>query len=73
MKIVTEGLIEKGLFRFSRALDEVATVCRISYNAGGNSVKDDTLIFVQLRLKLVNYMLFVLVVIVKLAGNQRIP
>jgi hypothetical protein len=46
MKIVTEGLIEKGLFRFSKTLDEVATVCRIDYNAEGNSVKGDTLIFV---------------------------
>jgi hypothetical protein len=62
-------LIEKGLFRFSEALDEVATVCRIGYDAGSNSVKGDVLIFIQLRLKLINYMLFVLIVIVKLAGN----
>jgi hypothetical protein len=73
MKMVTEGSIEKGLFCSGGALDEVATVCRICYNAGGNGVKGDTLIFVQLRLKLVNCMLFVLVVIVKLAGNQRVP
>jgi hypothetical protein len=66
---VIEGLIEKGLFCSGGALDEIATVCKISYNAGGNDVKDDTLIFVQLRLKLVNYMLFVLVIIVKLTGN----
>jgi hypothetical protein len=66
---VTEGLIKKGLSCSSGALDEVATVCRISYNAGDNSVKDDTLIFIQLRLKLVNYMLFILVVIVKLTNN----
>jgi hypothetical protein len=46
MKIVTEGLIEKGLSCFSGALDEVATVCRIGYNIGGNSVKGNTLIFV---------------------------
>jgi hypothetical protein len=70
---VTENLIEKGLSCSGGALDKVATVCRISYNAEGNGVKGDTLIFVQLRLKLVNYMLFVLVVIVKLAGNQRVP
>jgi hypothetical protein len=66
---VTEGSIEKGLSRSSGALDKVATVCRIGYDAGSNGVKGDTLIFIQLRLKLVNYMLFVLVVIVKLAGN----
>jgi hypothetical protein len=69
---VTEGSIEKGLSCFGGALDEVATVCRIGYNAGGNGVKGDTLIVVQLRLKLVNCMLFVLIVIVKLAGNQRV-
>jgi hypothetical protein len=50
-------------------LNKVATVCRIGYNAGGNGIKDDILIFIQLRLKLVNCILFVLVVIVKLAGN----
>jgi hypothetical protein len=70
--MVIEGSIEKGLSRSGGALDEVATVCRIGYNAGGNSVKGDTLIFVQLRLKLVNCMLFVLVVIVKLTDNQRV-
>jgi hypothetical protein len=70
---VTEGLIEKGLFRSSRALDKVVTVCRIDYNADSNSIKGNALIFVQLRLKLVNCMLFVLIVIVKLAGNQRVP
>jgi hypothetical protein len=69
MKIVTEGLIEKGLSYSSGALDKVATVCRISYNAGDNGVKGDILVFVQLRLKLINCMLFILIVIVKLAGN----
>jgi hypothetical protein len=72
MKIVTESLIEKGLFCSGGALDKVATVYRIGYNTGDNSVKGDMLIFVQLRLKLINCMLFVLVVIVKLAGNQRV-
>jgi hypothetical protein len=46
MKMVTEGLIEKGLFRSGGALDEVATVCRIGYNAEGNGVKGDMLIFI---------------------------
>jgi hypothetical protein len=69
---VTEGSIEKGLSCSSGALDEVATVYRIGYDAGSNGVKGDTLIFVQLRLKLINCMLFVLVVIVKLADNQKV-
>jgi hypothetical protein len=72
MKMVTEGAIEKGLFCSGGALNEETTVCGIGYNASSNGVKGDTLIFIQLRLQLVNCMLFVLVVIVKLAGNKGV-
>jgi hypothetical protein len=65
-------VIEKGLFYSGGALNKETTVCGIGYNASSNRVKDDTLIFIQLRLQLVNCMLFVLVVIVKLAGNKRV-
>jgi hypothetical protein len=50
MKIVIEGVIEKGLFYFSGALNEETIVYRISYNVSSNRVKDDILIFIQLRL-----------------------
>jgi hypothetical protein len=50
MKIVIESAIEKGLFYSDGALNKEITVYRISYNASSNRVKDDTLIFIQLRL-----------------------
>jgi hypothetical protein len=70
--MVTEGAIEKGLSCSGGALNKETTVCRIGYNAGSNIVKGDMLIFIQLRLQLVNCMLFVLVVIVKHAGNKGV-
>jgi hypothetical protein len=70
--MVTESAIEKGLSCSGGALNKETIVCRIGYNASSNRVKGDTLIFIQLRLQLINCMLFVLVIIVKLADNKEV-